>query len=129
MVQDLRTERRRCLRPIGLLAGVALVLTLALDNAVVYAQEGSDSGTAPAAESTESESTESDEALSREEALQIALDGGDASLDPLINFLAAQGGDRQGVAALAADMIGELGGDPVIRMAAFTPMRHDHPRP
>ena len=117
MVRDLRIARRRCRRPIGLAAGVALLLTLSLGNAAVHAQEGGDSGTPPAAEGSESEGTESDGAesdggLSRAEALRIALDGDDAGLDSLINFLAAQGGDRQGVAALAAEMIGELGGDP-----------------
>jgi hypothetical protein len=107
MVQVLNVEGRQCLRSIGLVAGMALILTFSLGAAVAYAQEGSDTGAASVAESTGA-----DGPLSREEVLQIALGGDDAGLDPLINFLATQGGDRQGVAALAADMIGELGGDP-----------------
>jgi len=54
---------------------------------------------------------ESEAVITREEAIKAALTGGDAEFEQLIDYIASAGGDAEGVADAASDLIRGFAGD------------------
>lgn len=61
---------------------------------------------------------EAEASISREQAAELARSGDEAAFEQLVDYFASVGGDADGVAAAAADLIKEFGGDPDLLIEA-----------